>query len=33
MAFIAERTRDFEVARRAALSYWPERVERITGIR
>ncbi len=31
--FIAERTRDFEVVRRAALSYWPERVERITGIR
>jgi assimilatory nitrate reductase catalytic subunit len=30
--FIAERTRDFELARRAALSFWPERVERITGI-
>ena len=31
-AFIAERTRDFELARRVALSFWPERVERITGI-
>jgi assimilatory nitrate reductase catalytic subunit len=31
-AFIAERTRDFELVRRAVSSYWPERVERITGI-
>ena len=31
-AFIAERTRDFELVRRIASSYWPERVERITGI-
>ena len=31
-AFIAERTRDFELVRRSALSFWPERVERITGI-
>src|SRR5580658_9286554 len=31
-AFITERTRDFELARRVALSFWPERVERITGI-
>jgi assimilatory nitrate reductase catalytic subunit len=31
-AFIAERTRDFELVRRQALSFWPERVERITGI-
>jgi assimilatory nitrate reductase catalytic subunit len=30
--FIAERTRDFELARRAASSFWPDRVERITGI-
>jgi assimilatory nitrate reductase catalytic subunit len=31
-AFIAERTRDFEAVRRAVSSYWPERVERMTGI-
>ena len=31
-AFIAERTRDFEHARRAVASYWPDRVERITGV-
>ena len=31
-AFIAERTTDFELVRRAVSSYWPERVERITGI-
>ncbi len=31
-AFIAERTRDFELVQRAAKSFWPERVERITGI-
>jgi assimilatory nitrate reductase catalytic subunit len=30
--FIAERTRDFELARRAVASYWPDRVERITGV-
>jgi assimilatory nitrate reductase catalytic subunit len=30
--FIAERTRDFESVRRGVSSYWPERVERITGI-
>jgi assimilatory nitrate reductase catalytic subunit len=31
-AFIATRTRDFELVRRVASSYWPDRVERITGI-
>lgn len=31
-AFIDERTRDFELVRRQALSFWPDRVERITGI-
>lgn len=31
-AFIAERTTDFDLARRAASSFWPDRVERITGI-
>lgn len=31
-AFIAERTRGFELVQRAAKSFWPERVERITGI-
>jgi len=31
-AFIAARTRDFDLVRRAVSSYWPERVERITGI-
>lgn len=30
--FIAARTQDFEKARRAVASYWPSRVERITGI-
>jgi assimilatory nitrate reductase catalytic subunit len=30
--FIAERTRDFEHVRRVVSSYWPARVERITGI-
>jgi len=30
--FIAGRTRDFETVRRAVSSYWPERVERITGV-
>jgi assimilatory nitrate reductase catalytic subunit len=31
-AFIAERTADFELARKVASGYWPARVERITGI-
>jgi len=31
-AFIAERTRDFEAVRRIVSSYWPARVERITGV-
>ena len=31
-AFIAERTADFDLARQVASSYWPARVERITGI-
>ncbi len=31
-AFIAARTSGFEAVRRAASSYWPDRVERITGI-
>ena len=31
-AFIAARTRDFELVRRIASSYWPDRVERITGV-
>jgi len=31
-AFIASRTRDFELARGAVASYWPDRVERITGV-
>ena len=31
-AFICERTRDFELARRSAAAYWPDRVERITGV-
>ncbi len=31
-AFIAERTRGFELARGAVASYWPDRVERITGV-
>ncbi len=30
--FIAERTTGFDRARQLALSYWPDRVERITGI-
>lgn len=30
--FIASRTAGFEPVRRAASAYWPERVERITGI-
>ncbi|HEX4807555.1 MAG TPA: molybdopterin oxidoreductase family protein [Bryobacteraceae bacterium] len=32
-SFINARTRGFESAKRAVASYWPERVERITGIR
>lgn len=31
-AFIAERTSGFDDVRRAAAQYWPERVERITGV-
>ena len=31
-AFIALRTSGFEAARRVASSYWPDRVERITGV-
>lgn len=31
-AFISERTVDFELARRVSSSYWPARVERITGV-
>lgn len=31
-AFIAARTVGFEAVRRAVASYWPDRVERITGI-
>ncbi len=31
-AFIAARTSGFETVRRAASSYWPDRVERVTGI-
>jgi assimilatory nitrate reductase catalytic subunit len=31
-AFIAQRTTDFELVRRLTSSYWPARVERITGI-
>jgi assimilatory nitrate reductase catalytic subunit len=30
--FIAERTNDFDAVKRAVSSYWPDRVERITGI-
>jgi assimilatory nitrate reductase catalytic subunit len=30
--FIAARTRGFELVRRVTSSYWPDRVERITGI-
>jgi assimilatory nitrate reductase catalytic subunit len=30
--FIAERTNDFDLVKRAVSSYWPDRVERITGI-
>lgn len=31
-AYIRERTTGWEEVRRVALSYWPERVERITGV-
>jgi assimilatory nitrate reductase catalytic subunit len=31
-AFIAARTKGFELVRQAVSSYWPDRVERITGI-
>jgi len=30
--FIAERTSGFEAVRRVVASYWPERVERVTGV-
>jgi assimilatory nitrate reductase catalytic subunit len=30
--FIAERTTDFEKVRRTVAKYWPDRVERITGV-
>lgn len=30
--FIADRTRDFELVERAIRMFWPERVERITGV-
>jgi assimilatory nitrate reductase catalytic subunit len=30
--YVAERTENFEAARRVAIGYWPERVEQITGI-
>lgn len=30
--FIAERTADFDLVKRAVSSYWPDRVERTTGI-
>jgi assimilatory nitrate reductase catalytic subunit len=31
-AFIAARTSGFSAARAAAMAYWPERVERVTGV-
>ena len=31
-SYVAERTVGFEAVRRVAMTYWPERVERITGI-
>lgn len=31
-AFIRDRTRDFELASKSAAAYWPDRVERITGV-
>jgi len=31
-AFIAERTRGYEAVRKAVTSYWPDRVERLTGV-
>jgi assimilatory nitrate reductase catalytic subunit len=31
-AFIGTRTRDFDLVRRVTSSYWPARVERITGV-
>lgn len=31
-AYVQERTEGFDEARRVAASYWPERVERITGV-
>ncbi len=32
LGFIAERTTGFEAVRRSVASYWPDRVERITGV-
>ncbi len=31
-AYVAARTRGFEAVRKAVASYWPDRVERITGV-
>ena len=31
-AYVASRTTGFEAARRVATAYWPERVERLTGV-
>lgn len=31
-AYVAARTRGFETVRRQALAWWPERVERLTGV-
>ena len=31
-AYVGDRTEGFEDARRVAMTYWPERVERVTGI-
>ena len=30
--YVAERTTGFEAVRRVAAAYWPDRVERITGV-
>jgi assimilatory nitrate reductase catalytic subunit len=30
--YVAERTRGFDVVRRSAASWWPERTERVTGV-
>ena len=31
-SYIAQRTNDFDSARKAVAAYWPDRVERITGV-